>query len=73
MKVFVVHYKKLTERKTHILEQFFKHNITDYEFIEIDRDELHEHDTSMFAEHYNQSSRAITLSHFYAYKHIIMV
>lgn len=70
MKVFVIHYKKLTERKPHILDQFKKHNITDYEFIEIDRDELHDHDISMFQENYSKCQIAISLSHFYAYKQI---
>ena len=34
MKIFVLHYSKLVDRKKHILEQFKKQNITDYEFIE---------------------------------------
>lgn len=70
MKIFVVHYKKLINRKTHILEQFKKYNITDYEFIEIDRDELCEQNISMFQENYSKSQIAISLSHFYAYKQI---
>jgi glycosyl transferase family 25 len=70
MKIFVVHYKKLINRKTHVLEQFKKHNITDYEFIEIDRDELHEQNISMFENNYSTSQIAILLSHFYAYKQI---
>jgi glycosyl transferase family 25 len=70
MKVFVIHYKKLINRKTHILEQFQKHNITDYEFIEIDRDYLDEENISMFQENYSKSQIAILLSHFYAYKEI---
>lgn len=68
-KIFIVHYKKLIERKTHILEQFAKYNITNYEFIEIDRDELHLQNTSMFTKNYNSNAkRAITLSHIYAYR-----
>jgi len=70
MKIFVIHYKKLTDRKTHILEQFKKHNITDFEFIEIDRDELYEENISMFQENYSKSQIAISLSHFYAYQKI---
>jgi glycosyl transferase family 25 len=70
MKVFVIHYKPLVERKMHILEQFRKHNIIDYEFIEIDRDELDGHDISMFQKNYSTSQMAISLSHFYAYKQI---
>ena len=41
MKIFVIHYKKLVKRKENILKQFEKYNITDFEFVEIDRDELH--------------------------------
>jgi len=70
MKVFVVHYKKLVQRKISIINQFAAHNINDYEFIEIDRDELQNHDQNMFAAEYSNPQRAITLSHFYAYKQI---
>jgi GR25 family glycosyltransferase involved in LPS biosynthesis len=70
IKVFVVHYKKLQDRKVHILEQLNKCNITDYEFIEIDRDELKGHNISMFMEGYSASQIAIALSHFHAYRQI---
>jgi GR25 family glycosyltransferase involved in LPS biosynthesis len=70
IKIFVVHYKKLIERKNYILEQFKRHNITNYEFIEIDRDELHEQNITMFETNYSTSQIAIALSHFYAYKQI---
>ena len=70
MKVFVVHYKKLEERKKNILEQFKKNNITDFEFIEIDRDELQDIDKSYFSVHYPAREIAITSSHFKAYKEI---
>jgi GR25 family glycosyltransferase involved in LPS biosynthesis len=70
MKVFIVHYSKLVDRKKHILQQFEKHNITDYEFIEIDRDELDKQNIDMYQENYSKSQIAISLSHFYAYKEI---
>jgi GR25 family glycosyltransferase involved in LPS biosynthesis len=70
MKVFVIHYKKLVERKKFILEQFNKNNITDYEFVEIDRDELQNQDLSIFKPKYSNWQIAILLSHFYAYKEI---
>jgi len=70
MKVFVIHYSKLVDRKKHILQQFEKHNITDYEFIEIDRDELDKQNIDVFQENYSNSQIAISLSHFYAYKEI---
>jgi GR25 family glycosyltransferase involved in LPS biosynthesis len=70
IKIFIIHYKKLIERKIFILEQFNRHNITNYEFIEIDRDELSEQNITMFNEYYSKSQIAIALSHFYAYKQI---
>jgi glycosyl transferase family 25 len=70
MKIFVIHYKKLINRKSHILEQFKKYDITDYEFIEIDRDELHGENITMFQTNYSKTQTAISLSHFYAYKQI---
>lgn len=70
MKVFVIHYKKLTDRKQAILQQFQKHKITDFEFVEIDRDELQSQDLSLFEHDYSKQQMAITLSHMYAYKQI---
>jgi glycosyl transferase family 25 len=70
MKIFVIHYKKLVNRKQHVLYQFKKFNITDYEFIEIDRDELDKQNISMFQPNYSKSQMAISLSHFYAYEQI---
>ena len=41
LKIFVLHYTKLVERKRSVLKQFEKHNITEYEFIELfDKDDL---------------------------------
>jgi hypothetical protein len=70
MKIFVIHYKKLINRKEHILNVFKQHNITDYEFIEIDRDEIFKENITMFHAGYSKSQIAIALSHFYAYKQI---
>ena len=70
MKVFVIHYKKLVNRKQHILNVFKQYNITDYEFIEIDRDELFKENITMFENGYSKSQIAIALSHFYAYQQI---
>lgn len=69
MKIFVIHYKKLSDRKQHILKQFEKYNIKDYEFIDIDRDELQGYDLTIF-ENLHNSYIAIQLSHIYAYKQI---
>ena len=70
VKVFVIHYKKLIERKRNILAQFEKNGITDFEFIEIDRDELHGQNISMFENDHSKSQIAIALSHFHAYEEI---
>ena len=35
MKIFVIHYKKLVDRKKHIIQQFAKFNMKNYEFIDI--------------------------------------
>jgi GR25 family glycosyltransferase involved in LPS biosynthesis len=70
MKIFVIHYKKLVDRKNHMLKQFEKYNITDYEFIEIDRDELQKYDLSIFEKNISNPYKAIFLSHCYAYNQI---
>ena len=71
MKIFVVHYKKLIDRKDFIINQFKKYNITDYEFIEIDRDELEGYDLSNFDKSsLSKPKIAIILSHIYAYYQI---
>ena len=70
MKIFVIHYKKLIERKEFIINQFKKYNITEYEFIEIDRDELEGYDLSIFDNILSNPNIAIILSHMYAYNQI---
>jgi GR25 family glycosyltransferase involved in LPS biosynthesis len=50
MKIFVIHYTPLKERKISIMNQFEKNNITDYEFIETyDREDLNETDIKKFS------------------------
>jgi beta-1,4-mannosyl-glycoprotein beta-1,4-N-acetylglucosaminyltransferase len=71
MKIFIVHYKKLTERKISILDQFRKYNITNYEFIEIDRDELYNYNCDIFDKNFGNALTAISLSHYSAYQKII--
>jgi len=70
MKVFVVHYKKLVKRKETILSQFAKFGITDYEFVDIDRSEIHNYDLSKFQDLNNAGAIAVHLSHYYIYKEI---
>ena len=70
MRIFVTHYKKLIDRKLFILAQFKKHNITDYEFIEIERDDLSNPNISMFHKNYKNCLMSMLLKHFYVYKEI---
>ena len=69
MKIFVLHYSKLVDRKTHILSQFKKQNITDYEFIEkYDNEDLEDSDMLLFDKCMSKSMMSLMNKHFYAYK-----
>jgi GR25 family glycosyltransferase involved in LPS biosynthesis len=70
MKIFVIHYKKLVKRKENILKQFEKYNITDFEFVEIDRDELQNYNLDIFDKSIGKVGIAVFLSHLYVYKEI---
>lgn len=73
MKIFVVHYKKLTERRTFV-ERQLKINNMEAEFVDqYDRDTLTESEINMFHsrfEDYKKSVMAITLSHLYCFREI---
>ena len=75
MKIFVLHYSKLTNRKEHILDQFKKHDIREFTFIEnFDKDEITEDQCPDFDQHYitNKRSRlSLHMKHIYAYKLMI--
>ena len=72
MKIFVLHYSKLTRRKQHILEQFAKHGITDYEFIEkFDKDAITDDECPEFSKDYVANRRtelSLHLKHLYLYR-----
>jgi GR25 family glycosyltransferase involved in LPS biosynthesis len=69
MKIFVLHYSKLVDRKKHILEQFKKQNITDYEFIEkYDKEDLQDCDILLFDTCVKKSMMSLMNKHFYVYK-----
>jgi GR25 family glycosyltransferase involved in LPS biosynthesis len=71
MKIYVLHYTKLVERKQNILKQFEKHGITDYEFITLyDKDELTEIDRSLFVNNLSPRKISLLLKHIYTYKQI---
>jgi GR25 family glycosyltransferase involved in LPS biosynthesis len=70
MKIFILHYSKLTERKESILKQFQEQNIRDYEFIEdYDKDELTEEELNRFQD-LAKSKISLILKHVLAYKKI---
>jgi len=69
MKIFVAHNSKLVDRKIHMLQQFQKHNISDYEFIEkYDKDEITDYESSLFDINYKKSTMSLHLKHNYLYK-----
>ena len=69
MKIFVLHYSKLVDRKKYILEQFEKQNIRDYEFIEkYDKDEITDYESSIFEQNYEKPTMSLHLKHNYVYK-----
>lgn len=69
MKLFVLHYSKLVDRKRHILEQFNKQGIIDYEFIEkYDKDEITDYESNLFDTNYKKSTMSLHLKHNYVYK-----
>jgi GR25 family glycosyltransferase involved in LPS biosynthesis len=71
MKIFVLHYSKLVERKKHIIEQFKKNSIIDYEFIErYDAGKIIEEESNLFTDTYKKETMSLHLKHFYVYKEI---
>ena len=71
MKIFIAHYSKLVDRKKHILQQFEKHNITDYEFIEqFNQEDLQESHSLLFEINYKKSMMSLVHKHFYIYSQI---
>jgi len=69
MKVFVLHYSKLIERKAHVLNELIRHNITDYEFIErFDKHELTELEKADFTPTYATNIMSLFLKHIHAYR-----
>jgi GR25 family glycosyltransferase involved in LPS biosynthesis len=69
MKVFVLHYSKLVERKTHVIEQLRLQHITDYEFVELfDKDEITDAQKSDFTPNYATNIMSLFLKHIHVYK-----
>jgi GR25 family glycosyltransferase involved in LPS biosynthesis len=71
MHIYVIHYTPLKERKQHIIDEFARHNITDYEFIEsFDKEALTESDKTKFTEQLNEGQKSIISKHLEAYRKI---
>ena len=69
MKVYVLHSSNLSKRKKHILEQFRKHNIYNFEFIEkFDVLDIAEDESKMFAKDYKRTIMSLFLKHIYVYQ-----
>ena len=71
LKIFVLHYSKLVERKENILKQFNKNNITNYEFIELFDVEKIKNNYHLKFQKISIGSVSLLLKHIYAYKQII--
>jgi glycosyl transferase family 25 len=75
LKIFVLHYSKLTRRKEYIIQQFKLHGITDYEFIEkFDKDTITDDECHEFSREYVTKRRAelsLHLKHIYLYRLIV--
>lgn len=77
MKIFVTHYSKLTNRKEHVLNQFKKHGIEEFEFIEkYDKEDIIDDSTecSVFDQSYMKNKRgqfSLHLKHFYIYQMMV--
>jgi GR25 family glycosyltransferase involved in LPS biosynthesis len=73
MKIYIPHYSKLIERKKHLIEQFERQNITNYEFIEkYDKEYITDNDMSIFTYDPSTPKAVISLSlkNFYIYQQI---
>lgn len=71
MKIFVLHYSKLIDRKKCIIEQFQKNNITNYEFVEnYDKDDLTSDEINMFIDNYRKPTMSLFLKHIYVFRQI---
>ena len=71
MKVFVVHYSKLTERKQHMLNQFQQQGIKDYEFVEkFNKEDITPEEYSRFTEYIKPSMISVSLKTLWIYNQI---
>jgi len=72
IKIFVLHYSKLVERKKNILEQFSKHNITNFEFVEkYDKNEIDDNNINKFIINYDKATMSLFLKFIYSIREIV--
>jgi GR25 family glycosyltransferase involved in LPS biosynthesis len=72
MKTFIIHYSKLFDRKKHMLQEFQKQNIINYEFVEkYNKEDLHESDKLLFDPFLKHSMISIINKTFYVYQQIV--
>jgi len=70
MKIYIVHYNKLLDRRKNMVMQLITNGL-DAEFVtKYDRDTITEEDKKQFTVGYGHTDRAVTLSHLYCYKDI---
>jgi GR25 family glycosyltransferase involved in LPS biosynthesis len=73
MHIFVIHYTPLVQRKKHMLEQFQKQNIVDYEFVEIyDKERIPPLLSQMFSPKLRDSLVSLICKHLHAFKQIAL-
>ena len=71
MKIFVIHYSKLIERKEYIINHFKKRGIEEYEFVEnLNKEDLTPEDYNKFTNDLKPSSISLILKTFWVYKEI---
>jgi glycosyl transferase family 25 len=71
IKIFVLHCPSLVERKNHILEQFAKQGIIEFEFIECyNKDEISDKE-NLFISGYKKEKMSLFLKHIHVYNEII--
>jgi glycosyl transferase family 25 len=71
LKIYILHYKKLIERKEHIKKELNKHFLT-YQFYEkYDKEELTKEDLSLFSTRLRDSEKSLLCKHIYVYREMI--
>jgi GR25 family glycosyltransferase involved in LPS biosynthesis len=71
IKIFVLHYTKLVDRKASILKQFQEQGITNFEFVELyDKDSLTPTHLEKFEQNLKPSEISLFLKHIYVYQQI---